>query len=941
MISRRCFTLGLLVLILLWPFPKSFAGPKIELQDLSSFSFEGKRVKSFQEPWVIVWGKLLEGGEPIPEEGDASLLPMQDFKNLPALQKADYSLNPQDGFGAGTFLKRLKGLRPLAQGYDLANMGVSTAMRLCVYPEARPSHQSCLDLGKPGLSKQTTTPKIMPSVLTFFPESPEEVWIISAQVANFNCFTGGLRYGAPELSAGGVLRSQYEKAHYNDFAAMGFLGAIMAYSFMLWARRTDDFASLSLAVLCSMTMTRLMIATQLIYNYVEPSPRFFEIKYALEYATLIGGPAAYLWFIHEAFTAASFKKVFLFFEIAALPFVIYPFFSEAAVFTKYLMQYQLYILFALIFGVTVLVRSLIKGIEGSAVAVGGAVLVVITSVYDMLVARGSLPYPYISQFGISFFMFLQGQVIAGRFATAFRTARRLSRSLKEEVDRQLAEIKEKTSEIRSVMDNIPQGIVYITDEAGSLSQVRSNFLDEIFDSKQHSLTNIHELLLPTNLDSDEKSKITSILSSSLGENDLTWEVNSEHLPRSVVLGGDPSTVPAHEKIIELDWHPVFTERGETAKILVTAHDVTQLRLIERKAHEKTMEAQRLNEVIGNKSFLLKRFFDASDEILKQVSEDWTRVTADSASLEQISKGLGALYGSLHTLKGMARTLKFSELSAQVHSTEDPLYQLLRGQKQSEPISKATIEALISLQWPEKFAKVQSSYQNYRTIYQDIAREWGTLSQSHEPQKASDFARECIEPELPLALELGKQKPLLNILGGAFVLTSMQSKIMQQVFVHMTRNALDHGLETPEERQRKQKAPQGEVKISLTQQPYRGQGGALFLDFGDDGRGLDLHKLSSRALSLGVITAAEAEDPHTVVMSLFREGFSSKETVTDISGRGVGMGEVKRLIEMVGGSIDLVPQNYPDWKAAAAVGPGPHAFRLEVILPAEALQQLAS
>lgn len=903
------------------------------VEDLSSVAFSKGQVKTLDEGWPLFWGVLLDPLQPLPVEADAALTPLSDFTQLGVIEGSSYPYKPAGGLGAASFVRLVKGLLPQPQGYDLSMSGASTAYRVCAYPQDRPEHQVCEEVGKPGLDRASTIPKTAPSLITFFPESADQTWVLLYQLSNFHSYTGGMRFGAPELAQGGVLRVHNDKAKWNNFAVLGFLAAIMAYSGMLWLRRKEDRASLALCILCGATLLRLAISTQIVFAYLPTTTLAFHIKYAAEFASLALTPLAYIWFIHEAFPEATFGRFFWGFCWLAIPATLFPMVTDTTVFTKQLLVYQVYLLSTMVFGITVLVRSRMKRLEGSGVAMLGAVLVAFSTLWDVLVGRGVLPSPYIAQFGIAAFMFLQGQVIAGRFATAFRTAEFLSRSLQEEVDRQLKEIKDRTAEIRSVMDNIPEGIVYITDPNGHLSQVRSSFLDQIFHADK-SMTTLDELLGPTDLPIDEKAKIHSIVSSSLGEDEITWEINVDHLPSSVIIPPSSPADHGHERIIDLAWHPVFSEEGQTTKVLVTAHDVTKLRLIEKRAHEKTIEAQRLNEVIGNKSFLLRRFFRAADEILDSVGQHWKGLVSGNIEDSKIGVMLSSLYGSLHTLKGMARTLKFTELSSLVHSAEDPLFHLVRGHGSvaTGDHNGDSVASLREIGWSDKLAAIQSSYHHYRSIYEDIAREWGRQD-SQDALLAKDFAREMLEPELPLALELGKEKPHLQIDGGSFQLSSMQTKIMQQVLVHMIRNALDHGLERGEERLKKGKDLTGTIFLNLMQKSVSGQEPWLLVNFQDDGQGLDLGRLRKKALELHVLKDGEADDADLIVGSLFKEGFSSKETVSDISGRGVGMGEVKRLIEMVGGAIHLVPCRTDSWSQAAAQGNGPHAFRIEIALPA--------
>ena len=122
--------------------------------------------------------------------------------------------------------------------------------------------------------------------------------------------------------------------------------------------------------------------------------------------------------------------------------------------------------------------------------------------------------------------------------------------------------------------------------------------------------------------------------------------------------------------------------------------------------------------------------------------------------------------------------------------------------------------------------------------------------------------------------------------------------------HLIRNALDHGLETPEERRAAGKNPAGTIRLEA-----RHRAGMLQIVLGDDGRGIDLDRLRVKVVEKGLTTApvvsrlSEAE----LLDFLFLPGFSTKEKVTEISGRGVGLDVVQSMVQAVRGSVRVSSQ----------------------------------
>jgi two-component system chemotaxis sensor kinase CheA len=116
-------------------------------------------------------------------------------------------------------------------------------------------------------------------------------------------------------------------------------------------------------------------------------------------------------------------------------------------------------------------------------------------------------------------------------------------------------------------------------------------------------------------------------------------------------------------------------------------------------------------------------------------------------------------------------------------------------------------------------------------------------------------------------------------------------------MHMVRNALDHGVEPPEERIAAGKPRQGKVTLSAFH-----SGGSIHVVIKDDGRGIDCDRVFAKAVEKGVVSAGAQLSQQDIYQLLFAPGFSTAAKVTDISGRGVGMDVVKRNVESLRGRI---------------------------------------
>ncbi len=120
-------------------------------------------------------------------------------------------------------------------------------------------------------------------------------------------------------------------------------------------------------------------------------------------------------------------------------------------------------------------------------------------------------------------------------------------------------------------------------------------------------------------------------------------------------------------------------------------------------------------------------------------------------------------------------------------------------------------------------------------------------------------------------------------------------------VHLIRNAMDHGIELPEERQKSGKAEQG----TITLEAYH-SGNYVMIEISDDGAGINKEKVLESAIEKGVVKKEEAEllQDQQIYELIMASGFSTSETVSDVSGRGVGLDVVKNTIETLGGNISI-------------------------------------
>ena len=143
---------------------------------------------------------------------------------------------------------------------------------------------------------------------------------------------------------------------------------------------------------------------------------------------------------------------------------------------------------------------------------------------------------------------------------------------------------------------------------------------------------------------------------------------------------------------------------------------------------------------------------------------------------------------------------------------------------------------------------------------------------------------------------------LRIEGGETELDKTVTDQLHGPLLHLIRNAMDHGIESSEERRQAAKDPAGTIWLRAFH-----QGGHVMVEVQDDGKGMDVQRIRQKGLDRGLIEESEELSDQQLLQLVFRPGFTTTDEVTDVSGRGVGMDSVKRDIEALLGTIDILSE----------------------------------
>ncbi len=496
-----------------------------------------------------------------------------------------------------------------------------------------------------------------------------------------------------------------------------------------------------------------------------------------------------------------------------------------------------------------------------------------------------------------------------------------NRNLEAKVEERTAELRQKNNDIANMMANMHQGLFTIT-EGGLIHKEYAAFLEQIFETDRIADRNFADLLFSsTTAGSDAVDQCITAVDAIVGEDEMMYEFNSHCLLTEMVIRFDEG----REKILEMDWDPIVSEEGEIDKLMVTVRDVTELKALEAEAEGQKQELSIIGEILAVDAAKFSDFLNTSVDFLAEC-----RGLIEQSSEKDLDV-IANLFRSMHTVKGNARTYGLSYITDVVHEVEST-YDALRKEedkvwdqaelleelsgaeqiidryayvfreklgREGEATAGVSLDPERVQSWLERIKSLTESDMN-SDVKDAVAEAYGMLL-SVDAKPISEVIGDVIESATSLADQLGKGKPVINIDDGDIYINSEAHSTLNNIFMHVFRNAMDHGIEGIDERKEKGKPESGTISLMTTR----------FDDYAnlavrDDGRGIAITKIYEMAVEKGIYEAdAPRPSASEIANLIFSSGFSTAEAVTDVSGRGVGMDAVKGFLEKEGGSIEVI------------------------------------
>jgi hypothetical protein len=534
---------------------------------------------------------------------------------------------------------------------------------------------------------------------------------------------------------------------------------------------------------------------------------------------------------------------------------------------------------------------------------------------------------------------------------AFRTQNKLLKdiqTLNNQLEKHIEHVEglvdERTKDIRSILQSIEEGIfTFEMNEPGrivlgrEMSRFgRQHFLQENENKSSEALP----LLEALGLSCEECSMVEGIILSVLGEVEVSFELNVGNLPRHLHARDG--------RALEVDWLPVLgqadgaSERQVIKKILLAVRDVTEREKMREVAQRKDLESEMMLEIIALGRLKALQGVAGLNSIFAMAREE----TLDRSEASHEEQTI-FVKRALHTAKGFARSFGFQKLSLKIHELESALVEGAISESEAFTLGESAARSYETMTYkiyePSHAAagtdvEADATRKRMELIMQEIMADVavGTEFERRKIVKAVERAMHLSEGKkllkhilAPLEAEkkslarlLDKMEPELTIEDGvAFAANEGVSLKLLGIFLHLTRNAIDHGIESPEERTQIGKQPQGRIVIQS-----RLDHNVLLMTMFDDGRGLDIKRL---AQIFETMRGRRPRSDDEAAQIIFEPGISTKDEASEVSGRGVGMDAVLAGVHSLGGEaeIHLGP-------AADAAGHRPFVLEMKFLLQME-------
>jgi len=388
------------------------------------------------------------------------------------------------------------------------------------------------------------------------------------------------------------------------------------------------------------------------------------------------------------------------------------------------------------------------------------------------------------------------------------------------------------------------------------------------------------------------------------------------LSQNAILSLLPTLILLHKRALRLEYKII-----DTHKVMMIITNISEQKRLEKKI-KKEQEILKMIVTVVSESDV---FYDAKKDFTTFIEHSEALIEKNKTALHNAT----ALYRLIHTYKGtfsqlyMVETIDFlhkveSKLSKMIQKpieTNDELIAFLKSCDFETSFYKdlGIIGEFLGDEFLEKENFIQIDVSNIHSIQEKIALILNehayttpecidvlTCIQNLSTLKLSTLLKPYLHFTEQLAQRLKKELYEVEFVGDETIAVADNFKPFIKSLVHLFRNSVDHGIEDPQIRMENNKDEKGLISCS-----FKKENGTIHLIISDDGAGIDAQRIKNKLQEKGIETLSLSDEE--LYLHIFDDNFSTKEEVSTLSGRGIGLSAVKNELQKLGGKVEIRSQ----------------------------------
>ncbi|MDW3209619.1 MAG: ATP-binding protein [Reichenbachiella sp.] len=457
-----------------------------------------------------------------------------------------------------------------------------------------------------------------------------------------------------------------------------------------------------------------------------------------------------------------------------------------------------------------------------------------------------------------------------------------------ELDKERKEVKYLYNQSEAVFDNVDEGI-FLLNKDFTISDVYSKQMEKIFEQKEIANQEFINFMRPRLVTRDLEALqmyIKHLFDKNI-ETDVLAQLNPvEHIE---IFHYDEQGI-AHSKHIKIVFSRVF-EGEDIRNILVTVIDETETVQLEMKVKEAELknkqETEQMLSILRIEPDLLMDFLVTAEETLESIS---LRYEMDSK--RDFNELINFTFNTIHNLKGNASLIDLQLITEKFHDLENSLSKL----KTKNVVGNDFLNILYEI------SEISILLSNIKALLNRVINISTQFSQKQ--MDTDDRLAEALERGAKrISADVGK-KVRFEFANEKHIQIPEKFKLdIKDISIQLIRNSIIHGIETPDVRVANNKPEEALIQLSLNPSE---KGDNLHFKYKDDGQGLDLKKILHQAVEKGMVNKESVKgfEAKDILKLLFKDGFSTSESVTEHSGRGHGLSLVNSLTKKHNGKLNI-------------------------------------